>query len=164
MKRRTLLAILAAVIALAGCSSTEEGSSRPGNASDEFVAGTLIPESHYELSNQECVESLGPANVDGETQQRIRWTATGELRNTLATPSPNYGLRLWLEFDNGEIHTSRAALFFPLEAGASRTFDAFITGETRIPGLFEEGLISNPNLMVVDCGVIVEDSALNYVG
>ena len=161
---RFVLIVGGLVFVAASCSGGEvEGSSRPGRASSDFVPGTLIPEEYFELSNQECVESVGPENRDGETVQALGWTVSGTLTNALDVPSQSYALRVWYTLDDGSAHEGVVTQVFPLEAGDSDDFLTFAAGEGSIRTKFERGEVSSPDLVVVDCGVTVEDSALNYV-
>ena len=43
------------------------------------------------------------------------------------------------------------------------SFSSVVIGEVNIELLSERGDLSSPDLVVLDCGVIVEDSPLNYV-
>ena len=163
-KFRLLLALVGVVIVAAACSTTEEtGSSRPGNASSEFVDGTLIPEDHFEITNERCVESIGSANRDGEIVDAARWTVMGTFTNTLDVPSPSYELQVWYTLDDGTTQEALSHSIFPLEPGASEDFSSVVIGEVNIELLSERGDLSSPDLVVLDCGVIVEDSPLNYV-
>ena len=158
------LVVVGFVFLVASCSAGGvEGSSRPGRASSDFVPGTLIPEEYFELSNQECVESLGPENRDGETVQALRWTVVGTFTNTLDVPSQSYSLEVWFELEDGSMHEAGSASVCPLEVGASDDFRSFVISEGGIRTMFERGEVSSPDLVIVDCGVTVEDSALNYV-
>ena len=78
-------------------------------------------------------------------------------------PSQSYALQVWYTLDDGSDHEGVITQVFPLEAGASDDFLTFVAGEGSIRTKFERGEVSSPDLVVVDCGVTVEDSALNYV-